>query len=81
MKFLSYNVRGLNSLTKQCMLEKIINQKKPAIVLMHETKCDKEMMTTLANKFWEESKVEAMTTMGFFCRFGSPLVPRSSHLG
>jgi exonuclease III len=68
MKVLSCYVRGLNSLTKQCTLEKIINQEKPTIVLMQETKCDKEMMTTLANKFSKESKIEAMTTMGFFLK-------------
>jgi len=46
-------------------LGKLINQEKPTIVLLQETKCDKETMTTLAKKCWNECKVKEVIAMGF----------------
>jgi exonuclease III len=80
MKLLSWNVRDLNSLRKHHMLRKRINQEKPTIVLLQETKCDKETMTTLAKKCWKESKVKASDSHGILWEFGSPLEPISGHL-
>jgi exonuclease III len=52
MKITSWNIRGMNSLSKQRMLKKNNLQEKEDIVMIQETKCDSENMERITQKIW-----------------------------
>jgi exonuclease III len=50
MKLISWNVCGLNAPSKHRMLKKRITQEKVEIVMIQETKCDRETMGKITKK-------------------------------
>jgi len=53
MNIMSWNVRGLNALSKHRMLKKIIAQERVEVMMIHETKCDKETIRKITQKVWK----------------------------
>jgi exonuclease III len=52
MNITSWNIRGMNSLSKQRMIRKRISQEKVDIVLLQETKCDEENIKRITQRIW-----------------------------
>ena len=52
MKLISWNVRGFNSPAKQRILKNMIQQDKPAMVFLQETKCNSTVLETILNRIW-----------------------------
>jgi len=52
MKLLSWNVRGLNSASKHRMLKNVIQQEKPTIVFLQETKSNSTILEKILRKIW-----------------------------
>jgi len=52
MKLISWNVRGLNSPSKYRMIKNLIQQEKPSIVFLQETKSSTTAMEKTRNKIW-----------------------------
>jgi len=50
MKFLSWNARGLNSQSKQRLLQKKVQKEQPDIVFVQETKCSSNMVVNISKK-------------------------------
>jgi len=50
MKFFSWNMRELNALPKQRIVRKKIEQEKPNMVMLQETKCDSNNMRKITRK-------------------------------
>jgi hypothetical protein len=59
MKLISWNIRGLNSHSKEKLLQDIIIAEKPDIIMLQETKCETKEMDKL---LWNPSSV----TLEFF---------------
>ena len=64
MNVLSWNIRGLNSPSKYMILRKIINQDNPSIVMLQETKYDKDTMIRNAWKVWRNCDVTLVEVDG-----------------
>jgi hypothetical protein len=56
MKVISWNVRGINGLSKHRMLRRKIHQEKPTILMIQETKSTSETLQTLLAHLWKNSK-------------------------
>jgi exonuclease III len=52
MKITSWNIRGMNALSKQWMLKKRISMDKVDIVLLKETKCDEGNIKRITQRIW-----------------------------
>ena len=52
MKLISWNVRGLNIPSKHRMLKNMIQQYKPSIVYLQETKCNSKALEHIVAKVW-----------------------------
>jgi len=55
MKLISWNVRGLNSPSKHRMLKNLIQQEKPTLVFLQETKSNSVVIERILNKVWFRS--------------------------
>jgi exonuclease III len=55
---------GLNAPSKHKMMKKRITREKVEIVLIQETKCDRETMGKIAKKIWKGCEVEAVDSNG-----------------
>lgn len=64
MKLISWNVRGLNSPTKHRMLKNMIQQEKPSIVFLHETKGNNVVLEKVMNKTWTECRSVSVDASG-----------------
>jgi len=60
MKDLSWNVTGLNSQTKQCLLKKKVQKEQPDIVFVQETKCSSSTIINISKKLGK--RVEYLET-------------------
>ena len=65
MKHISWNVRGINGLGKYRMLKNMIQQEKPQILFLQETKCNSSVLGTLLAKAWPGSRSIAVDASGF----------------
>ena len=52
MKLVSWNVRGLNSPKKYRMIKSMIEQERPQIIFLQETKCNSEALGKILTKAW-----------------------------
>jgi len=52
MKLISWNVRGLNSPSKHRMIKNLIQQEKPSLVFLQETKSNNTAIERILNKVW-----------------------------
>jgi exonuclease III len=64
MKVLSWNIRGINAPSKNMILRKRINQYNSSIVMLQETKCDRETMIIIARKVWRNCDVTLVEANG-----------------
>eukprot|EP00253_Pinus_taeda_P010687 PITA_10687 len=64
MKLTSWNLRGLNSPVKYRMIKNMIQQEKPHIFFMQETKCNSNTIDTILAKAWPGSQLVAMDASG-----------------
>lgn len=55
MKFISWNVRGLNSPSKHRMLKNLIQQEKPSLVFLQETKITNNATERILKNVWSGS--------------------------
>ena len=60
MKFISWNVRGLNSPSKKICLKTLISKGNPSIMMIQETKCTSTNMEKIAIKCWRSCNVIAI---------------------
>jgi len=65
MIVISWNIRGINAPTKNHMLKIIISREKLIVVLLHENKCDKEMIIITIEKILNSCKVITVVVIGF----------------
>ena len=74
MKLVSWNYRGLGGSIKVEALKKIINTKKPDILLIQETKIPEDEVMSRPSLFWKFSVGKAISSRGAsggittFCR-------------
>jgi len=52
MKLISWNVQGLNNLAKHRMLKNMIQQERPTLVFLQETKGNSTALEKILNKVW-----------------------------
>jgi exonuclease III len=64
MRIFSWNMRGLNALSKHRILKKKIDQEKEDIVMLQETKCDNNNMKKIAKKTWKQCEVVCIEAKG-----------------
>ena len=64
MKLISWNVRGLNSPAKHKMLKNMVQQDKPSIVYLQETKCNSISLEKILNKTWPGSRSVSVDASG-----------------
>jgi exonuclease III len=64
MKIISWNVRGLNNPRKQRCLKTLIDDEKPSIMMIQETKCNSITMEKLATKCWKGCNAIAVDVEG-----------------
>jgi len=55
MKLISWKVRGLNSPSKHRMLKNLIQQEKPTLVFLQETKSNNTVIERILNEVWSGS--------------------------
>ena len=56
MKIISWNTRGLNSQVKQRLLKRKLQQEKPDIMLIQETKCATDQLENITKKLGKSIK-------------------------
>ena len=64
MKIISWNVRGLNGLTKKRMMKRKIQQDKLVVLFIQETKCSSETLQMFMEKIWKGCKTTAIDAKG-----------------
>jgi exonuclease III len=64
MKYISWNVRGLNNPSKKICLKTLISEEKPSIMMIQETKCTSTTMEKMAIKCWRSCNVIAIDVEG-----------------
>jgi exonuclease III len=64
MKYISWNVRGINSLIKQRCLKTLISDEKPSTMLLEETKCTSITMEKMATRCWRGCNVTIVDVEG-----------------
>jgi ribonuclease HI/exonuclease III len=64
MKIISWNIRGLNSRSKQKMLRDLIIAESPDILLLQETKCTSEDMDRMIPYCWKRGGVVSLDATG-----------------
>eukprot|EP00253_Pinus_taeda_P035742 PITA_35742 len=64
MKLISWNVRGLNSPSKHRMIKNLIQQEKPTIVFLQETKSSTEAIERIRGKVWAGSSAISVDAFG-----------------
>lgn len=64
MKLVSWNVRGLNSPAKHRMIKKMIQQDRPSIIYLQETKCSSTVLEKILNKAWPRCKLVLVDASG-----------------
>jgi exonuclease III len=53
MKIFSWNIRGLNGISKHRILRNRLKQENMDLVMLQETKCDRKSMESIARKIWK----------------------------
>jgi exonuclease III len=53
MKIFSWNIRGLNAISKHRILRTKLKQENMDLVMLQETKCDRKSMELIARKIWK----------------------------
>lgn len=66
MKLISWNVRGLNSPSKHRMIKNMIQQEKPSLFFLQETKCDNTALERILNRLWLGSSSLSVDASGAF---------------
>jgi len=64
MKLISWNVRGLNSPSKHRMLKNLIQQEKPTLVFLQETKSNNTVIERILNKVWSGCRSVSVDALG-----------------
>lgn len=64
MKLISWNVRGINSPSKHRMIKNPIQQEKPSLVFLQETKSNSTAIEKISNKIWAGSRSVSVDTSG-----------------
>lgn len=64
MKLISWNVRGLNSPSKHRMIKNLIQQEKPSIFFLQETKSSNTAIEKVRNKIWAGSSALSVDASG-----------------
>ena len=64
MKVLSWNCRGLGSKAKEEAMKDLIRLSQPDIVLIQETKMEKEAFLQVSRKFWNKGGGLAISSRG-----------------
>jgi exonuclease III len=52
MKITSWNIRGMNSSSKQILLKSKVSKLKASIILLQETKCDEVNTRRITKRIW-----------------------------
>jgi exonuclease III len=65
MKIISWNIRGLNSKSRQWFLRNRLKEEQLDILLIQETKCKDEIATSLLQKSWNSLEIIATDAQGF----------------
>lgn len=81
MKIISWNVRVLNALKKQRLVLCCMKASKLEVVLLQETKVNKEKILSFTNKlgYWEVDFFEAMGSAGGLAILWNPRKVSYSH--
>jgi exonuclease III len=53
MNILSWNIQGLNGVSKHKILRNRLKQENMDIVMLQETKCNKKSMESIARRIWK----------------------------
>jgi len=64
MKLISWNVRGLNSPSKQRMLKDLIQLEKPSVLFLQEKKGNSATLEKVLNKVWLGNCSVSVDTFG-----------------
>eukprot|EP00253_Pinus_taeda_P011971 PITA_11971 len=64
MKLISWNVRGLNSPAKHRMLKNMIQQEKPSLVFVQETKGNNVVLEKILKKVWTGCRLVSVDASG-----------------
>src|SRR5699024_5496043 len=64
MKLISWNVRGLNSPTKHRMLKNMIQQERPTLFFLQETKSNSNVLEKILNKVWTGCRSDSVDASG-----------------
>jgi len=65
MKILSWNARGLNSQTKQRLLNKKVQKEQPDIVFVQETKCSSSTIFNISKKLGKHMEYLEIASNGW----------------
>ena len=66
MKVISWNIRRINSPNKHIMLKKKIQQDKPFILMLQETKSNSTSLDSIFSKLWKGSQSIFVDSIGAF---------------
>jgi exonuclease III len=55
MKLISWNIRGINGLSKHRMIHRKVTQEKPRVLMIQETKCSSSTLDALEARLWKGS--------------------------
>ena len=71
MKVLSWNCRGLGSKHKEEVMKDMFRLSQPDIVLIHETKMEKEAFLQVSEKLWNKGGCLTVSLRGAFGEIGT----------
>jgi exonuclease III len=64
MKIVFWNIRGLNGKSKHVILINLFTHERPTIIMLQETKCSNEPLSSLAFRIWQGSGVVVTDALG-----------------
>lgn len=64
MKFVSWNIRGLNAPSKQRLVVDFKKDLKPGIIMLQETKLDDFRIDRIKNSIWKETGLASSVDLG-----------------
>ena len=64
MRITSWNIRGCNSILKIRFLRRRIENKKPGIIFLQETKCSEDELKVIGEKVWRGSEAIVVDAKG-----------------
>ena len=65
MKIISWNLQGIQSKSRQRSLRNSLEEEKPDILMLQETKCPGHQAQTIIQRNWRQAKVVTTDAQGY----------------